>query len=131
MGFLAPQNFEGTIGKATVAAIKAFERAHDLPENAVLPDDLIGEVYADEAVTLGPPRDQHAQRRERYGHHHGVIADAVGRRREGVSAEALGLCRKLQRVVMRNRPSFGSVEARRECPVKRSVAASRGGAMSP
>jgi hypothetical protein len=45
MGFLAPQNFEGTIGKATVAAIKAFERAHDLPENAVLPDDLIGEVY--------------------------------------------------------------------------------------
>jgi peptidoglycan hydrolase-like protein with peptidoglycan-binding domain len=45
MGFLAPQNFDGTFGKATLAAIKDFERAHDMPENADLTDDLIGAVY--------------------------------------------------------------------------------------
>jgi len=45
MGFLAPQNFDGTFGNATVAAIKAFQRAHDMSENAALTDDLIGAVY--------------------------------------------------------------------------------------
>jgi peptidoglycan hydrolase-like protein with peptidoglycan-binding domain len=45
MGFLAPQKFDGTFGKATVAAIKAFQQAHDLPVNAALTDDLISAVY--------------------------------------------------------------------------------------
>jgi uncharacterized protein YjbI with pentapeptide repeats/lipoprotein-anchoring transpeptidase ErfK/SrfK/peptidoglycan hydrolase-like protein with peptidoglycan-binding domain len=45
MGFLAPQNFDGTFGKATVAAIKAFRRAHDLPETTALSDGLIDAVY--------------------------------------------------------------------------------------
>jgi peptidoglycan hydrolase-like protein with peptidoglycan-binding domain len=33
LGFLAPQKFDGTFGKATVAAVTAFQRAHDLPVN--------------------------------------------------------------------------------------------------
>jgi len=45
MGFLVPQNFDGTFGKATVAAIKAFQRAHDLPETTALTDGLIDAVY--------------------------------------------------------------------------------------
>ncbi len=45
MGFLAPQKFDGTFGKATVAAIKAFQQTHDLPVNAALTDDLVSAVY--------------------------------------------------------------------------------------
>ena len=45
LGFLAPQKFDGTFGKATVAAIKAFQQARDLPVNAALTDDLVSAVY--------------------------------------------------------------------------------------
>jgi uncharacterized protein YjbI with pentapeptide repeats/lipoprotein-anchoring transpeptidase ErfK/SrfK len=45
LGFLAPQKFDGTFGKATVAAIMAFQQAHDLPVNVALTDDLISAVY--------------------------------------------------------------------------------------
>ena len=45
MGYLEPQSFDGTIGKATVAAIKAFQRANSLPETGALTDDLIKKIY--------------------------------------------------------------------------------------
>ena len=31
MGYLTPQNFDGTFGKATLTAIKAFQKANGLP----------------------------------------------------------------------------------------------------
>ena len=45
LGYLSPQNFDGTIGKTTVAAIKAFQRANGLPENGTFNDDLVKAVY--------------------------------------------------------------------------------------
>jgi len=57
MGFLTPQKFDGTFGKATAAAIKAFQRAHDLPESAALTDNLIHAVY--EAAGKEVPPEGH------------------------------------------------------------------------
>ena len=45
MGYLAPQNFDGTFGKATAAALKAFQRANGLPENGAFNDELVSKVY--------------------------------------------------------------------------------------
>ena len=38
MGYLIPQNFDGTVGKATVTAIKAFEKANGLHEKGAVTD---------------------------------------------------------------------------------------------
>jgi peptidoglycan hydrolase-like protein with peptidoglycan-binding domain len=45
MGYLAPQNFDGTFGKATVAAIEAFQKANGLPENGAFTDELVQKIY--------------------------------------------------------------------------------------
>jgi uncharacterized protein YjbI with pentapeptide repeats/lipoprotein-anchoring transpeptidase ErfK/SrfK len=46
MGYLTRQNFDGTFGKATVAAIVAFQKANGLTETGALNDDLVKKVYA-------------------------------------------------------------------------------------
>ena len=45
MGYLMPQNFDGTVGKATVTAIKAFEKANGLHEKGAVTDRLVKMVY--------------------------------------------------------------------------------------
>lgn len=57
MGYLAPQNFDGTFGKATAAAIKAFQRENGFPENAAFDDELVNKVY--EVAGRPKPPDGH------------------------------------------------------------------------
>jgi peptidoglycan hydrolase-like protein with peptidoglycan-binding domain len=45
LGYLTPQKFDGTFGKATAAAIRAFQKANGLPENAAFDDELVNKVY--------------------------------------------------------------------------------------
>jgi lipoprotein-anchoring transpeptidase ErfK/SrfK len=45
MGFLTRQNFDGTFGKATVAAIRAFRTANGLIETGALDGDLVKKIY--------------------------------------------------------------------------------------
>jgi lipoprotein-anchoring transpeptidase ErfK/SrfK len=45
MGYLTRQNFDGTFGKATVAAIRAFQTANGLTETRALNGDLVKKVY--------------------------------------------------------------------------------------
>jgi peptidoglycan hydrolase-like protein with peptidoglycan-binding domain len=53
MGYLTSQNFDGTMGNATVTAIKAFQKAIGLPENGAFTDNLVKTVY--EAAGKGEP----------------------------------------------------------------------------
>jgi len=46
LGYLEPQNFDGTIGKRTIAAIKAFQKANGLEETGTLTDDLMRQIHA-------------------------------------------------------------------------------------
>jgi hypothetical protein len=45
LGYLTPQNFDGTFGKATAAAIRAFQRENGLPENGAFNDEVVNKVY--------------------------------------------------------------------------------------
>ena len=45
MGYLPVQNFDGTIGKPTIVAIKAFQKANGLPETGAFTDELVKKVY--------------------------------------------------------------------------------------
>ena len=45
MGYLAPQRFSGRLGNATVTAIKAFQKANDIPETGAFTADLAKKVY--------------------------------------------------------------------------------------
>jgi peptidoglycan hydrolase-like protein with peptidoglycan-binding domain len=45
MGYLPELNFDGTIGKITVRAIKAFQNANGMPETGVFNDALVKKVY--------------------------------------------------------------------------------------
>jgi peptidoglycan hydrolase-like protein with peptidoglycan-binding domain len=53
LGYLEPQNFDGTIGKRTIAAIKAFQKANGLEETGTLTDDLMRQIHA--ASKIEPP----------------------------------------------------------------------------
>ena len=46
LGYLKRQNFDGTFGKTTVAAITAFQKANGLTETGALNGDLVKNVYA-------------------------------------------------------------------------------------
>jgi peptidoglycan hydrolase-like protein with peptidoglycan-binding domain len=46
MGYLPPQNFDGTMGRATIGAIKAFQKANGMAETGVFNDELVKKVYA-------------------------------------------------------------------------------------
>jgi uncharacterized protein YjbI with pentapeptide repeats/lipoprotein-anchoring transpeptidase ErfK/SrfK len=54
MGYLAPQNFDGTFGKATAAAIRTFQRTNGLPENGALNDELVYKIYEVAGRTVPP-----------------------------------------------------------------------------
>ena len=45
MGYLEPQDFDGTLGRLTVSAIKAFQKQQGLPETGAFTDDLMRKVY--------------------------------------------------------------------------------------
>ena len=45
LGYLKGQNFDGTVGKPTITAIKAFQKAEGLPVTGALTDDLIKKVF--------------------------------------------------------------------------------------
>ena len=45
MDYLEPVNFDGTFGRATIRAIKAFQKANDMPETGAATDDLMKKVY--------------------------------------------------------------------------------------
>jgi lipoprotein-anchoring transpeptidase ErfK/SrfK len=57
MGYLAPQNFDGTFGKATAAAIREFQRTNGLPENGALNDEVVNKIY--EAAGRPTPPEGH------------------------------------------------------------------------
>ena len=40
LGHLEAQKFDGTLGRSTVVAIKAFQKANGLPETGALTDEL-------------------------------------------------------------------------------------------
>lgn len=53
MGYLEPQDFDGTLGKATASAIKAFQKANGMAETGTFNDDLVKKVY--EVAGKGEP----------------------------------------------------------------------------
>ncbi|MGK2922348.1 MAG: L,D-transpeptidase family protein [Methyloceanibacter sp.] len=46
LGYLEPQNFDGTFGTLTARAIKAFQEANDLPQTGAFTDDVEKKIYA-------------------------------------------------------------------------------------
>ena len=46
MGYLEPQNFDGTFGTLTARAIKAFQEANDMPATGAFTDDVEKKIYA-------------------------------------------------------------------------------------
>ena len=53
MGYLMPQDFDGTLGKATATAIKAFQKANGMPETGAFNDELVKKAY--EVAGKGEP----------------------------------------------------------------------------
>ena len=46
MGYLEPQNFDGTFGTLTARAIKAFQEANDMPQTGAFTGDVEKKIYA-------------------------------------------------------------------------------------
>ena len=65
MGYLEIQNFDGTFGKQTASAIKAFQKANDLPETGAFTDDLVKKVY--EVAGKDEPASGHLFVRQEFG----------------------------------------------------------------
>jgi peptidoglycan hydrolase-like protein with peptidoglycan-binding domain len=53
MGYLEEEEFDGTIGKSSVAALKTFQRNNGLPETGAVSEELINKVY--EVAGKGQP----------------------------------------------------------------------------
>jgi peptidoglycan hydrolase-like protein with peptidoglycan-binding domain len=64
LGYLEPQDFDGTLGKATATAIKAFQKANNMPESGAFTDDLVKKVY--EVAGKGEPPVGHIFVRQEY-----------------------------------------------------------------
>ncbi len=45
LGHLEPQNFDGTFGRQTADAIKAFQRSQEMPETGAFTDELVQKIY--------------------------------------------------------------------------------------
>lgn len=45
MGYLAPLNFDGTRGSATIRALKAFQKDHEMPVTGAFTDDVSKKIY--------------------------------------------------------------------------------------
>ena len=46
MGYLAPQNFDGTRGTATIRALKAFQKDNEMPVTGAFTDDVVKKIFA-------------------------------------------------------------------------------------
>jgi len=57
MGYLPPQNFDGTMGKATIGAVKDFQKANAMRETGAFNDELVKKVY--EVAGKGEPPAGH------------------------------------------------------------------------
>ena len=57
MGYLARQNFDGTFGKATMAAIREFQTANGLTATGALNDEVVKKIYEVAGKPL-PPEGQ-------------------------------------------------------------------------
>jgi len=56
-GYLPQQEFDGTLGKATITAIKAFQKANGMPGTGAFTDELVKKVY--EVAGKGEPPAGH------------------------------------------------------------------------
>ena len=65
LGYLDRQDFDGTFGKPTVTAIKAFQKANGMPESGAFTDDLVKKVY--EVAGKGEPPVGHIYVRQEFG----------------------------------------------------------------
>lgn len=65
MGYLERQEFDGTLGKATVVAVKKFQAANGMPETGAMSDDLMKKVY--EVAGKGEPPAGHLYVRQEFG----------------------------------------------------------------
>ncbi len=65
MGYLERQEFDGTLGKATVIAIKKFQAANFMPETGAMSDELVKKVY--EVADKGEPPRGHLYVRQEFG----------------------------------------------------------------
>ena len=65
LGHLEPQKFDGTLGRPTVVAIKAFQKANGLPETGAFSDELAKKVY--EVAGKGEPPAGHLFVRQEFG----------------------------------------------------------------
>ncbi len=65
MGYLPTLDFDGTLGKPTATAIKAFQKANDLPETGAFTDELVKKVY--EVAGKGEPPAGHLFVRQEFG----------------------------------------------------------------
>lgn len=65
LGYLERQDFDGTLGKASVTAIKAFQKANNMPETGAFTDDLVKKVY--EVAGKGEPPLGHIFVRQEFG----------------------------------------------------------------
>lgn len=65
MGYIEAQEFDGTIGKASVAGIKTFQRNNGLPETGAVSEELISKVY--EVAGKGQPPVGHLFVRQEFG----------------------------------------------------------------
>jgi len=57
MGYLETQNFDGTFGRQTATAIKAFQKANDVPLTGAFTDDVVKKIY--EVVGKDEPPTAH------------------------------------------------------------------------
>lgn len=64
MGKLPRQQFDGTMGKATIAAVKDFQKANGLPPTGAVTEDLIKKVY--EVAGKGEPPAGHIYVRQKF-----------------------------------------------------------------
>jgi lipoprotein-anchoring transpeptidase ErfK/SrfK/peptidoglycan hydrolase-like protein with peptidoglycan-binding domain len=64
-GYLPPQEFDGTMGKATITAIKAFQKANGMRETGAFNDELVQKVY--EVAGKGEPPAGHLYVRQSFG----------------------------------------------------------------
>jgi peptidoglycan hydrolase-like protein with peptidoglycan-binding domain len=65
MGYLEAQNFDGTVGRPTVTAIKAFQKANGMPETGAFTDALVKKIY--EVAGKGEPPVGHLFVRQEFG----------------------------------------------------------------
>ena len=65
MGYLERQNFDGTVGKITIGAIKNFQKANGMAETGTFNDELVAKVYA--VAGKGLPPEGHLFVRQEFG----------------------------------------------------------------